>query len=96
MSKYKDTDEFPNMTLEELKAEAKRQGYNLIKIPVREKLLPCTCGYNRRSHWENINGEVSLYCEKCFKKATGKTEKEARRNWNEMIRKELENNEQNK
>lgn len=79
------------MTLEELKAEAKKQGYKLIKIQTREKLLPCTCGCNRRTHWGNINGEVSLHCERCFKAARGKSEAEARRNWNEMIRKELEN-----
>lgn len=76
------------MTFEELKAEAKAQGYNLIKINKKEKLLPCVCGCNRREHWSGWSGEeefIKLVCSKCGIFAKGKTEKEATRNWNKMI-----------
>ena len=32
------------MTFEELKAEAKRQGYYIVKKKESIKLIPCTCG----------------------------------------------------
>lgn len=79
------------MTLEELKTEAKKQGYRLIPITKKEPFLPCTCGCNRRTHWWkwDINRDVYiLRCERCGKEARGSSELEVRRNWNEMIRKE--------
>ena len=36
------------MTLEELKAEAEKFGYTLIKKSDSIKMLPCTCGCKRR------------------------------------------------
>lgn len=82
----------PFLTFEELKEEAKRQGYNLIRIKKPEKLLPCTCGCNRREHWHCCsieNGEfIKLICCKCGKEAIGKTMFDAIHNWNEMIKKE--------
>lgn len=77
------------MTIEELKAEAKAHGYNLVPIKNTEKLLPCTCGSRRREHWQRWRGEgwnITLQCMRCGKKAGGSTEDEARHNWNEMIR----------
>ena len=79
------------MTVEELKAEAKKLGYRLIPIPKQEPFLPCTCGCNRRTHWVSSMYGVEtsiLRCMKCNKEARGSSEAEARRNWNEMIRKE--------
>ena len=81
------------MTFEELQEEAKRQGYKLLKINKPEKLLPCTCGNNRREHWHRVNVQSGrsyeiLRCPKCGKEAKGETEKEAKRNWNLMIKKE--------
>ena len=79
------------MTLEELKAEANAQGYNLIPQKKQEKFIPCTCGCNRREHWiQFVDGgiETTLKCCKCGKKASGMSEAEAKRNWNEMIREE--------
>lgn len=81
------------MTFEELKAEAKAKGYNLIPVKKQEKFLPCTCGCNRREHWirwVDDGTETILKCCKCGKSASGMSEAEAKRNWNEMIRAESE------
>ena len=75
------------MTLEELKAEAARQGYHLIRNSDREKLLPCVCGHNRREYWYTGDGGVRLVCKGCGREVKGKTEREAIRNWNEAVRK---------
>lgn len=77
------------MTFEELKAEAKRQGYNLIKNNPIEKLLPCICGCKQREHWYSAPDATEiLVCKKCGKRAEGKNEREAKHNWNEMIKSE--------
>ena len=81
------------MTVDELRKEAKALGYNIIKIKKREKLLPCTCGCNRREHWDRLSqGEWFnlLVCAKCGKEAEGKNEYDAIHNWNEMIKGEME------
>ena len=39
------------MTLAELKEEARKQGYRLMKDCRPERLLPCTCGGNKRTHY---------------------------------------------
>lgn len=50
------------MTVEELKVEAAKLGYYLIKKP--DKYIPCTCGANnRRFRW--INGKPTLTCSRC-------------------------------
>jgi len=81
------------MTFEELKEEAKRQGYNLIKITKKEKLLPCICGNTRRQHWHRVDVKSGrsyeiLRCPNCGREVNGETEKEAKHNWNLMIKKE--------
>ena len=85
------------MTIEELKTEAKMQGYNLIKIQEREKLLPCNCGCNRRRLWSGWYGYDNFQsyhyeCVHCGKESPrGKTKKDARHLWNEMIKGETRN-----
>lgn len=84
------------MTLDELKAEAKRQGYNLIKIQKKEKLLTCVCGCNRRSHFDYYkNGKwgYGLECKRCKKIVYGTTEAEVRSEWNKMVRMETKGGE---
>lgn len=88
------------MTFEELKEEAKRQGYRLVKEEKKEPLLPCTCGCKRRSSllrkdWRpegSIWMEV-LRCQRCDRSAEGETKKAARENWNKMIRAAMEEEE---
>lgn len=43
------------MTLEELKAEAKRQGYKLIKDE-NIHFEPCLCGGTRHGRWGSVKG----------------------------------------
>ena len=45
------------MTLEELRTEAKRQGYNLVPIPKsKPKMLPCpVCGKSRRDYRNGLD-----------------------------------------
>lgn len=78
------------MTFEELKVEAKNQGYKLIKdTTTYEKFLPCKCGHNRRKRcygFYNSSSNIRYVCMKCGYYADGKTEKEAKHNWNEKMR----------
>lgn len=78
------------MTFEELKAEATRQGYNLVKMKPKERFLPCTCGCNQRTHWfSTVYDSITLECKRCEFKVSGKSEADAKRNWNIEIRKKL-------
>lgn len=80
------------MTLEELKAEAKKHGYHLMKDREKVNLLDCTCGCNRRRHYTVVkDNEVfeGLRCIKCGKWVLGKTELDARKEWNKLIKEEL-------
>ena len=73
------------MTHEELKAEAKAQGYNLIRINKPERLLPCKCGCKRRSRWWTSNGNITLECLRCGFHVYGRNEADARKNWNKAV-----------
>lgn len=77
-------------TDEEFKAEAKRRGYNLIKIPENVKLLPCVCG-NEKHHRVFIMSGLQYYsCRECGLVAEdGKTERQAKLNWNKMIEEKM-------
>lgn len=52
-----------HMTLEELKAEAKRQGYKLIKAK-RPRFEPCLCGHNVHQWCSGPEGWM-VYCKHC-------------------------------
>lgn len=51
------------MTLEELKSEAKRQGYKLIKDK-RPRFERCLCGHNVHQ-WESGPEGWAVYCKHC-------------------------------
>ena len=51
------------LTLEELKAEAKRQGYKLIKAK-RPRFEPCLCGHNVHQ-WVSGPKGWAVYCKHC-------------------------------
>ena len=59
-----------------------------------ERFLPCTCGRNSRSTWfgtsESGDRYIKLVCKRCGKFACGKNETDAKRNWNKMIRGEVD------
>lgn len=83
------------MTLEELKVEADKLGYKVVRKSVRrDNLVPCICGCKRRAHWyeskwndsthksQNI---VGMRCLRCGREVTGFSLNDVRRNWNLMI-----------
>ena len=84
------------MTYEELKVEADKLGYKLIKKQKTVKLLRCRCGSNRREEWVVVNSSTGkfqrqLICVKCGLSAPpGNTLKEAKENWNKMIEESID------
>ena len=73
------------LTLDELKAEAKRQGYKLIKDNPMPKLSTCICGSKNRILWSCAEGWY-YECGRCGRTAEpGRTKCKARENWNRMV-----------
>lgn len=84
-------DSMDGATDEEFKDEAKRRGYNIIKIPENVKLLPCVCGTGRRNvrQWSTVYGRY-YKCEHCgLKSFVGRSERKAKLYWNEMIERNM-------
>ena len=76
------------MSYEELKEEAKRQGYKLIKKQPYIRKLPCVCGRKRQTLWFGSLGY--FYACECGRRSVGaSTEKKAKIEWNEMISEEM-------
>lgn len=74
------------MTLEELKAEADRQGYYLEKKKKYIKLMPCICGRKRINLWCFSNGAWVYICPNCGRESqSSKTQIGAKKNWNKLI-----------
>lgn len=76
------------MTFEELKAEAKAQGYKLVKETPYIRQLPCICGAKNTICWyvSGSGGKSFLECKKCgFKGGTGITQREIKIAWNEAV-----------
>lgn len=72
------------MDLGDLKIEADRLGYRLVKKTEYAVFKPCICGYNRRSRRQSPDG-IFFECEHCgLKSKPGKNETEARKMWNRM------------
>ena len=82
---YEHIKSMPSMTLEEIRAEAKKHGYTITKYKLAiPKLKPCTCGHNRRSTWYGKD-TVKLVCNKCGRTSSGKNRREAVINWNKEV-----------
>ena len=80
------------MTLEELKAEAKKHGYKLAKDLPYVRMLPCICGNKAISYGSTFPSPTPYYhkCRKCgYKSQPAKTKYEARAKWNECVEKAL-------
>lgn len=78
------------MTLPELKAEADKLGYKVVKkSEPYTPMLPCICGCKRREHWSTRFGNgkygTKLVCIRCNRSASGLTQTDARKAWNKMI-----------
>lgn len=82
--------------VEELKVEAEKLGYKLVKYQPYERLLPCICGCKARRTWyihnNNIEDNIKFECSRCGRYVTGKNKKEAKINWNKMIREKTNGN----
>lgn len=76
------------MTLDDLKIEADKMGYKLVKKSTREPLLPCTCGVNSRDMWFSTSEgrKVFYVCHGCGREVYGKNQADLRRNWNKTIK----------
>ena len=75
-------------TVKELKEEADRLGYNIIKKSESEKLLPCVCGCNQRSHLFNPEFKI-LKCKRCGLEAfvnKNASEIELKKEWNRTVK----------
>ena len=75
------------MTLEELRTEAHKQGYSLVKKK-NKKLLPCTCGHQSRSRrhiFRDGKDYIEIICNKCGKNVRGTSEQVAINNWNKEV-----------
>lgn len=59
----------------------------------RVKIVPCVCGSKKIAAWWNAKTGCCFFrCRGCDKQSEeAKTEIQAKRNWNEMIKKETEN-----
>lgn len=78
------------MTLEELKAEAKKHGYKLVKEQPYIRMSPCVCGHKRISLYftlDNNSKTVHFYrCYKCgLESDRAKTKYQAKLKWNECV-----------
>ena len=80
-----------HMTLEELKVEAKRQGYKLVKRHPRPTFERCLCGHNVHQ-WHYHKGQTWVTCKMCGlqgPKVEG-SETDAIEAWNARIREKKE------
>lgn len=81
------------MTFNELRAEASKLGYKLVKPQKYVKIEPCpVCGKKRTEVWYAVGGNRFRGCCYCgFKANYGKTERESRLSWNKSVKAYLKN-----
>jgi len=77
------------MTLDELKLEAKKLSYHLVKDKAKITLLPCPiCGKKKTHEWyDAANHDKFRRCEECgeFDGNHGKTSIEVKLGWNMAV-----------
>lgn len=76
------------MTVEELKAEAKKLGYKIIKVPEKIEKLGCVCGASSRcvQQWYHFGTNTLFFkCKKCGRKSK-EAKTEAIKLWNEAVK----------
>lgn len=79
------------MTIEELKAEAKKLGYRIVPEPERITLMPCPlCGKKRTEEWFEQGGFRFRKCANCdfrgSRGSRGRTAKDAKAKWNDAVK----------
>lgn len=84
--------ELKPMTEKELKTEAKKMGYRLVKNPKYEKFLPCICGSNRRhiipvaESVYDPRRDVIVKCAKCGLSVNVEKRSDIHTKWNSFIK----------
>ena len=74
------------MTVEELKKEARKLGYTIIKKNPYITLDPCKCGRKKPWMWPAQDGSEFYKCPDCGLRApNAKNNRQARINWNELV-----------
>lgn len=76
------------LSVKELREQAFKKGYILVKKKPFVKLDTCICGGNKRSHISRT-GDLcyGLQCKKCGMEVWGKNERDSRIEWNKLISK---------
>lgn len=72
------------MTLEELKEEAKRQGYGIHKLQPYIPIKKCRCGA-KPHRIISIGNQDKYVCDCGIKTEWCRSDKEARMRWNEVV-----------
>ena len=78
------------MTFEELKEEAKRQGYSLIKIQKYIALKKCPKCNKKPQYGYYPSLNMNGYGCECYEAKPCKTDREARIAWNDLVEEILE------
>lgn len=81
------------LSVDEIKFLAKQNGFHLATIQPRIKVSPCICGnttrkwYDPVSCWTHMHTNMKQFkCGKCdFEGGWAKTEKQAKKLWNEAV-----------
>lgn len=77
------------MTVEQLKEEAAKLGYSVVKIRKRPKFIKCICGHNLHTKYFS-GGTIFFQCKHCgLKGDKSKTEYEAIRNFNKVVEEKM-------
>lgn len=77
-----------NITVEQLKEEAAKLGYSVVKINKRPKYIKCICGHNIHTKYFS-GGCIFFQCKHCgLKGVAAKTEYEAIKNFNKAVEEE--------
>ena len=78
------------MTLEQIRAEAKKHGYKLVKEYPYVRMMPCICGHKNIAYCSTFGDKSKKpyyhQCSKCgLTSERTKTKYEAKLKWNECV-----------
>lgn len=72
------------MTFEQLKREADKQGYDLVKRKTAPKLVHCICGFNKHTTWQ-VKDRCVFECILCGRRVEGKNLYDTTIKWNRQM-----------
>lgn len=78
------------MTVEQLKEEATKLGYSVVKIRRRPKFIKCICGHNSHKKYFSEGCTIFFQCKICgLKGERALTEYNAIRNFNKAVEEKM-------